>query len=84
MGDVIFCSGQVPIRPDGSLVDSDMGAMTRQVVANLERVLSAAGATLVDVVRTNVYLADRTSTPSVPTEQTCASCRPSSSPALVS
>ena len=58
VGDVIYCSGQVPLGPDGKLVDSDIDAMTRQVVANLEQVLAAAGATLVDVVRTNVYLAD--------------------------
>jgi 2-iminobutanoate/2-iminopropanoate deaminase len=58
VGDVIYCSGQVPLGPDGSLVDSDIDAMTRQVVANLEHVLAAAGATLTDVVRTNVYLAD--------------------------
>ena len=58
VGDVIYCSGQVPLGPDGELVDSDIDAMTRQVVANLEQVLAAAGATLVDVVRTNVYLAD--------------------------
>ena len=58
VGDVIYCSGQVPLGPDGSLVDSDIDAMTRQVVANLEQVLAAAGATLVDVARTNVYLAD--------------------------
>jgi len=58
VGEVIYCSGQVPLGPDGSLVDSDIGAMTRQVVANLEQVLSSAGATVADVVRTNVYLAD--------------------------
>ena len=58
LGEVVYCSGQVPLGPDGSLVDSDIGAMTRQVVANLEQVLSAAGATIADVVRTNVYLAD--------------------------
>jgi 2-iminobutanoate/2-iminopropanoate deaminase len=58
VGDVIYCSGQVPLGPDGKLVDSDIDAMTRQVVANLEQVLAAAGATLSDVVRTNVYLAD--------------------------
>ena len=58
VGDVIYCSGQVPLGADGSLVDSDIDAMTRQVVANLEQVLAAAGATLSDVVRTNVYLAD--------------------------
>ncbi len=57
-GDVIYCSGQVPLGPDGELVDSGIGAMTRQVVANLEQVLAAAGVTIADVVRTNVYLVD--------------------------
>ncbi len=58
VGDTIYCSGQVPLDADGNLVDSDIEAMTRQVVANLERVLAAAGARITDVVRTNVYLAD--------------------------
>ncbi len=58
VADVIYCSGQVPLDEHGSLVESDMAAMTRQVVANLEQVLAAAGATIADVVRTNVYLAD--------------------------
>jgi 2-iminobutanoate/2-iminopropanoate deaminase len=57
-GDTIYCSGQVPLDADGQLVDSDIDAMTRQVVSNLEQVLAAAGATIADVVRTNVYLAD--------------------------
>ena len=45
-GDTIYCSGQVPLDADGNLVESDIGAMTRQVVANLEQVLAAAGATV--------------------------------------
>jgi 2-iminobutanoate/2-iminopropanoate deaminase len=58
VGDTVYCSGQVPLRADGSLVEDDIGAMTRQAVANLEQVLAAAGATIADVVRTNVYLTD--------------------------
>jgi len=55
---IVYCSGQVPLRPDGSLIEDDVDAMTRQVVANLEQVLVAASVTIADVVRTNVYLAD--------------------------
>ncbi len=56
--DWIFASGQIPLRPDGSLVDGDIEAQTEQVLANLAAVLRAAGASLDNVVRTTVYLID--------------------------
>ncbi|HEX7086442.1 MAG TPA: RidA family protein [Vicinamibacterales bacterium] len=58
-GGLLFCSGQIPLDPaTGRLVEGDVAAQTRQVLANLEAVLAAAGASLADVVRTTVYLAD--------------------------
>ena len=56
-GDFIFLSGQVPRdRRTGELVGSDIEGQTRQVVANVADVLSAAGASLADVVSVIVYL----------------------------
>lgn len=55
-GGLVFCSGQIPLRPDGSLVTSDVGAETRQALENLKAVLTAAGAGLQQVVKTTVYL----------------------------
>ncbi|MFN5194559.1 MAG: Rid family detoxifying hydrolase [Cyanobacteriota bacterium] len=59
-GEVLYCSGQIALDPaSGAMVgDGDVEAETRQVLANLEAVLAAAGATPAHVVRTTVYLAD--------------------------
>ena len=58
-GGLLFVSGQVPIDPStGAMVDGDIGAQTRQVLQNLSALLEAGGASLSDVVRTTVYLAD--------------------------
>jgi 2-iminobutanoate/2-iminopropanoate deaminase len=58
-GDLVFCSGQIAIDPQtGQMVTGGVEAETEQVLANLKAVLAAAGATLADVVKTTVYLAN--------------------------
>jgi 2-iminobutanoate/2-iminopropanoate deaminase len=58
-GSMVICSGQTPIDPTtGKLIDGDIAAQTRQVFHNLSAVLSAAGLTLQDVVKTTVFLKD--------------------------
>ncbi|MFO7167249.1 MAG: RidA family protein [Chloroflexota bacterium] len=57
-GDIVFCSGQIPLTPDGKLVEGDIKAQTRQVLTNLRSVLEAAGSSLEKVVKTTVFLAD--------------------------
>jgi 2-iminobutanoate/2-iminopropanoate deaminase len=57
-GDLLWVAGQVPVAPDGALVDGDARAQARQVLDNLEQVLLAAGATLDDVVKTTTFLVD--------------------------
>jgi 2-iminobutanoate/2-iminopropanoate deaminase len=58
-GELLFCSGQIAIDPKtGQMVTGGIEAETEQVLANLRAVLAAAGATLADVVKTTVYLAD--------------------------
>jgi 2-iminobutanoate/2-iminopropanoate deaminase len=60
-GDLIFTAGLVPIDPETrSLVgEGDVAEQTRQVFRNLQAILAAAGATLDDVVKITVFLADR-------------------------
>ncbi|QZT35267.1 RidA family protein [Caldalkalibacillus thermarum TA2.A1] len=58
VGSLLFTSGQIPLTPDGKLVEGDVRAQTRQVLANLEAVLKAAGATLNDVIKTTVFIKD--------------------------
>jgi 2-iminobutanoate/2-iminopropanoate deaminase len=59
-GVMVFCSGQIALDPaTGQIVgDGDVAKETEQVMQNLEAVLSAAGATWADVVKTTVFLAD--------------------------
>jgi reactive intermediate/imine deaminase len=59
-GGLLWCSGQIALDPrSGQLVGSgDVEAETRQVLANLQAVLEAAGVGPAQVVRTTVYLAD--------------------------
>ena len=60
MGDkkMIFCSGQVGLDPvTGAMVEGEVAAQTRQVLANLGAVLAAAGASYADVVKTTIFLA---------------------------
>ena len=55
-GDLLFTSGQIPLRADGSLVDGDIAEQTLQVMANLKGVIEAAGADLSKVIKTTVFL----------------------------
>ncbi|MEO0396373.1 MAG: RidA family protein [Cyanobacteria bacterium P01_A01_bin.137] len=59
-GEMVFASGQVALDPSsGALVgDGDVAVQTKQCLDNLRAVLSAAGATLADVVKTSVFLKD--------------------------
>ena len=58
-GGLLFVSGQIPLDPaTGRLVEGDVAAQTRRVLQSLDAVVRAAGATLGDVVKTTVYLAD--------------------------
>jgi 2-iminobutanoate/2-iminopropanoate deaminase len=59
IGDLIFCSGQIPMDPEtGELVTGDIGAQTERVLENLQAVLQAAGAGMDGVVKCTVFLAD--------------------------
>lgn len=55
---LVFCSGQIPLRPDGSLNDGDITTQTHQVLDNLKGLLAAAGSSLDLVMKTTVFLAD--------------------------
>lgn len=59
VGEAVYLSGQIPLRPDTmELVSGDMGAEIAQVFENLKAVAEAAGGTLGDIVKLNVYLTD--------------------------
>lgn len=57
-GNLLFASGQIPLRPDGSMVEGDIKEQTRQVLTNVQALLSAAGTGLEHVVKCTVFLKD--------------------------
>jgi 2-iminobutanoate/2-iminopropanoate deaminase len=58
-GGFLFTAGQVGIDPrTGKLVEGGVKAETRQVMANLSVVLSEAGASFDDVVKSTIFLKD--------------------------
>lgn len=57
-GDMIFTSGQIPLTPDGKLVEGGIEAQTRQVLENVKAVLHAAKSGLEHVVKTTIFLRD--------------------------
>ncbi len=58
VGDFLFSSGQIPLRPDGTLVEGDIRVQTQQVFSNLKGVLAAEGRSLSDVVKATVFIKD--------------------------
>jgi len=56
VGDLLFTSGQIPLRPDGTLDEGNITVQTAQVLANLRAVIEAAGSSLDKVVKTTVFL----------------------------
>jgi 2-iminobutanoate/2-iminopropanoate deaminase len=57
-GGLVFVSGQIPLRPDGSLESGGITAETKQVLENLKNILAAAGSSFEQVLKTTVFLKD--------------------------
>jgi len=57
-GNLLFVSGQIPIDPSTGKVidDKSIAAQTRQALSNLHAIVSAAGGSTENVVKTTVFL----------------------------
>ena len=57
-GNLLFLSGQIPLSADGTHIigEGDIAAQTKQVLANIEALLKAAGLNANDVVKTTVFI----------------------------
>jgi 2-iminobutanoate/2-iminopropanoate deaminase len=59
IGDFLYTSGQVALDPaSGAVVPGGISEQTVRVIENLKAVLTAAGGTLAQVVKTTVFLKD--------------------------
>ncbi|MDH5515305.1 MAG: RidA family protein [Gammaproteobacteria bacterium] len=58
-GNTVYLSGQIPLDPATmELVDGDMAAQVRRVFDNLTAVAEAAGGSLADIAKLNIFLPD--------------------------
>jgi 2-iminobutanoate/2-iminopropanoate deaminase len=55
-GKFFFMSGQIPLTPEGQLVEGGIEPQTRQVVANIRAMLVSAGLTPANIVKTTIFL----------------------------
>jgi len=57
-GGFIFLSGQIPLLPDGALVEGDIQAQVKQSLENLKGLLEQIGLEMKAVVKTTIFLTD--------------------------
>jgi 2-iminobutanoate/2-iminopropanoate deaminase len=58
VNNLFYSSGQIPLRPDGTLVEGDVQVQATQVFENLKAVLEEAVASLNTVVKATVFIKD--------------------------
>ncbi len=59
VGNVIYCSGQIPINPaTGEIEGATIEEQTEMVCKNIENLLSAAGTSIEKVFKTTCFLSD--------------------------
>lgn len=65
-GNTVYMSGQIPLIPGSmNMCDGDIAAQIRQVFDNLKAVAEAAGGSLEDILKLNIFLTDLTNFPVV-------------------
>lgn len=58
VGSRIYVAGQGPLNPETGKTPRTIGEQTRQVMTNIRNILEAGGATMDNVVKSTVHLAD--------------------------
>ena len=66
VGSTVYMSGQIPLVPETmEMAEGDMAAQIRRVFDNLSAVAEAAGGSLKDVAKLNIFLTDLSHFPTV-------------------
>ena len=55
-GKLLYISGQIPLKADGTLLQGDIKAQTEQVMSNIRAVLESAGLSPKNVIKTTIFL----------------------------
>ena len=56
VGNLVFCSGQIPVIPETGALAQGLEAQANQVFKNIAALLSAAGSDISKVVKTTVFI----------------------------
>lgn len=65
-GNTVYLSGQIPLLPETmAIISDDISDQIHQVFKNLSAVATAAGGSLADIVKLNVFLTDLSHFPTV-------------------
>lgn len=57
-GNLLFCSGQIPLNPSTGTIPQGVEAQAEQALANVKNLIEAAGASIDNVVKTTVFIKD--------------------------
>jgi 2-iminobutanoate/2-iminopropanoate deaminase len=79
-GELLFCSGQIPLDPDsGEIVSVSIAAQARRCLENLAAVCEAAGTTLERTLKLTIYMVELSGFAEV--NEVCAELFPDAPPA---
>ena len=56
VGDLLFCSGQIPLNKEGQLVEVGVAEQTRQVLQNVSAILQDQSLTCENVIKCTVFM----------------------------
>lgn len=62
-GNLLFLTGQIPMKDGAPMIDGTIEDQTRSCIEHIRDTLALAGCSLSDVVKTTVWLKDRTDFP---------------------
>ena len=58
-GNILYTSGQIPLDPEtGNVVEGGITEQTKQIMQNLEAILTEAGTSMDKIVKTTCFIAD--------------------------
>ncbi|MDO5091607.1 MAG: RidA family protein, partial [Cardiobacteriaceae bacterium] len=58
VGNLVYLSGQIPLNPETMELEEGFAAQTHRVFKNLQAVCIAAGGSLANIVKLNIYVTD--------------------------
>lgn len=57
-GDLLFCSGQIPLNKNGVIVEGDVVCQTHQCLKNLQAICQKAGTDFAEAVKLTLFITD--------------------------